>query len=132
VPVAASTPLDVLLRQASASTQDVFHVIGADGKIVGLCTLDMLRAFFFDKDIGNLAIAADCAMPFVSVTPEDNLATALERFAASHYPELPVVDADNAANVIGLLSYEELLHAYNRELLARRHSAESGDSRVSK
>jgi CIC family chloride channel protein len=115
--VPPNTPLPVLLRQASESTQAVFPVVDAAGLVTGVVPLETLRAFFYDEDIGKVAIAADCTMPLVSVCGDDTLATALARFASSHYPQLPVV-ADG--KVLGLLSYEELLQAYSAELLRRR------------
>lgn len=120
VPIPPSTPMSELLRHATDSTHAVFPVVGEDGRVTGVVTLETLRAFFFDEDVARLAIAADCAMPLVSVHPDDTLASALERFASSHYPELPVVEAGDSQKILGLLSYEELLEAYSRELLRRR------------
>jgi hypothetical protein len=58
------------------------------------------------------------------------LATALERFAASHFPELPVVEPGEGGKMLGLLGYAELLEAYSRELVKRRQEgSESSASR---
>lgn len=54
--------------------------------------------------------------------PEDTLAVALSRFAESHYQQLPVVDPANESALMGLLSYEQVLEAYSRELVRRRAS----------
>ncbi len=120
MPVQASTPLETLLRHASESNQAVFPVMTPDQKVEGVVTLDTLRAFFFDEDIGQLAIAADCEMPFIYVTEADTMGTALERFASSHYPQLPVVDPEDPHHIVGLLGYEDLLQAYSKELMRRR------------
>jgi chloride channel protein, CIC family len=122
--IAASTKMSDLLRHATDTTHGVFPVVAEDGRLTGVVTLETLRGFFFDEDVARLAIAADCALPLVSVTPEDTLDTALERFAASHYPELLVVDARQPERqLLGLLSYEELLEAYTRELDQRRRTS---------
>ncbi len=118
--VEPSTPLSQLLRHATASSQAAFPVVGKDGAPAGIVTLDTLRAFFFDEHIGTLAIAADCAQPFVSVTREDTLAVALERCSVHHYAQIPVVEAAPATRILGLLSYEEILQAYSMELVRRR------------
>ena len=123
--IAASTPLEPLLRQASESTQAVFPVVSDHGAMLGIVTIDTLRAAFFHEDIGRLAIAADCAMPVVAVEPDNTLAEALEHFASSHYPQLPVVDPEDRNHVLSLLSYEELLQAYSGELMRRRGEGES-------
>jgi signal-transduction protein with cAMP-binding, CBS, and nucleotidyltransferase domain len=96
-----------------------------DGKVSGLISLEALRAYYYDEDMGRLAIAADCATPYVAVRMGDTLAKALEQFAASHYPELPVVADGDPTQIQGLLSYDELLTAYSRDLLRRRLEAES-------
>jgi chloride channel protein, CIC family len=129
VPIAPSTPMSALLRHVTDTTQAVFPVLGKDGQISGVVTLETLRGFLFDEDVARLAIAADCAVPLVSVGPDDSLATALERFASSHFPELPVVEPGAGGKILGLLGYEELLEAYSQELLRRRQdSARSPES----
>ncbi len=118
----ATSRLDHMLHEATESQQSIFPVRGDDGGVVGVVTLETMRAFFFDEDVGKVAIAADCARPFVSVTVDDKLDLALERFASSHYPELPVVDpASNA--IIGWLGYEDLMRAYSQEVVRRRMDA---------
>lgn len=119
-PVPAATPLATLLRHASGSEETIFPVLGESGEPEGLITVETLRAFYFDEDMGRLAIAADCAMPLVTVTRDDTLDTALERFASSHFPVLPVVDAVGSRRIVGLLGYEAVLRAYSRELTRRR------------
>jgi len=126
--VAESTPLEPLLRQASESTQGVFPVVSPKGIMAGIVTIDTLRAAFFHEEIGRLAIAADCAMPFVSITPDHTLAEALEQFSSSHYSQLPVVHPEDDQRLLGLFSYEELLEAYSREMMRRRHEVEHPDT----
>jgi predicted transcriptional regulator len=63
-------------------------------------------------------------MPLVTVMREDTLAVALERFASSHYPELPVVESEGSSVIVGTLSYEQLLHTYSQELVRRRAGGE--------
>lgn len=126
--VARSLPLSVLLRQATEGTQVVFPVLGDDGVPEGIVTLDSVRAYLYDEDIGMLAIAADCESPFVSVKKNETLAVALERMATAHYQQLPVVDS--ARNIVGLINYDDLLSAYSRELAQRRrgHAAAAAEA----
>jgi CIC family chloride channel protein len=118
--VPATMPLEQLLHQASESAQLVFPIADPGGPPTGIVTLETLRGFFFDEDIGSLAIAADCASPFVSVSPDDSLDAALQLFSRSRYAELPVVGNDESHPMLGLLSYEQLLEVYSRELTRRR------------
>jgi CIC family chloride channel protein len=121
-----SLPLARLLRQASESTQVVFPVAGEDGTPEGLVTLDTIKAYLYDEDIGMLAIAADCESPFVYVKTNDSLALALEKMAVSHYQQLPVVEDEDPTQVLGLITYDDLLTAYSRELTTRRAEVEDG------
>lgn len=123
--VERSLPLAQLLRHASECSQFVFPVVGEGGEPEGLVTLDTIKAYLYDEDVGMLAIAADCESPFVSVTQNDSLALALELMAVSHYQQLPVVDSKEK-RVIGFISYDDLLQAYSRELRQRRGAGFGG------
>jgi CIC family chloride channel protein len=125
--VERSMPLAVLLRQATESSQVVFPVAGEDGRPEGIVTLDTIKAYFHDESVGMLAIAADCETPFVSVSTQDSLALALENMAKAHYQQLPVVDSVAGTQLVGLISYDELLQSYTRELALRRDLGQGGD-----
>jgi CBS domain-containing protein len=100
----------------------------------------MIKAYLFDTHVGMLAIAADCESPFVSVDVEDSLALALERMAQHRYQQLPVERAKSKGaelesgndRLVGLISYDDLLQAYSRELSQRRrvHDESRRDSVV--
>jgi CIC family chloride channel protein len=124
VVVPRSLPLSRLLRQASESSQVVFPVSGEDGEINGLVTLDTIKAYHYDEDIGMLAIAADCESAFVSVSRNDSLALALEKMAVAHYGQLPVVRSDEDKTILGLITYDDLLQSYSRELRLRRRGGD--------
>jgi len=123
--VARSVPLSVLLRRASETTQVVFPVSDDDGRPEGLVSLETIKAYLFDDQVGMLAIAADCESPFISVDVRDSLALALERMARFRYQQLPVLDGPGAA-MVGLIAYEDLLQAYSRELSKRRLVVDEG------
>jgi CIC family chloride channel protein len=59
-------------------------------------------------------------MPLVTVTPEENLHDALLKFLKSDYTELPVVAEDDGNRIIGTLRHEDLISAYNQEVLRRK------------
>lgn len=125
--VERSLPLATLLRQASESNQVVFPVAGEDGQPEGIVTLDTIKAYLYDDAIGMLAIAADCESPFVSVGVNDSLALALERMARARYQQLPVTERPKGSELpvlVGLISYDDLLQSYSRELATRRQSIE--------
>lgn len=122
-----SLPLAVLLRRATESDQVVFPVAGDDARPEGLVTLDTIKAYFHDESVGLLAVAADCESPFVSVSPDDSLALALEKMAAAHYQQLPVMTRGDH-RLVGLISYDELLQSYSKELSLLKRAGDGSDS----
>jgi CIC family chloride channel protein len=122
--VQRSMPLGALLRQATEGVQVVFPVLGPDGRPEGMVTLETVRAYHYDDALGRLALLADCEVAFESVGPADTLAVALERMARVHYQQLPVFEAGDFDRPLGLISYDDLLLAYSRELGAKRRELE--------
>lgn len=118
--VERSMPLPKLLRMSTETSQVVFPVEGEEGTPGGLVALETVRAFLYDEAMGMLAIAADCETPFVCLSTDDSLAVALERMATTHYQQLPVVDEAKPSRLVGLITYDDLLQAYSRELSYRK------------
>jgi CIC family chloride channel protein len=111
--VDAATSLGEVLRKMSSSSQTVYPVVGSDGRPHGLVTLDGLRSFMYEEELGTLAVADDCYEPFVTLRPSDTLSTALDRFISTRMGQLPVVDEEHPDRIIGLLSYEDLMATYD-------------------
>lgn len=134
--VPRSLPLAVLLRRATESPQVVFPVSDQEGRPEGLVTLDMVKAYLYNEEVGMLAIAADCESPFVCVDVSDSLAVALEKMAQTRYQQLPVTDqkfADAATSaLVGLISFDRLLQAYSKELALRRRGGGSTDQEMAR
>ena len=62
---------------------------------------------------GPLVLADDLAhRPVLSVTPDDNLHTALRRMTELNIDEIPVVDPEDSTRLLGLLSRRDLTLAY--------------------
>ena len=117
--VNAAMPLNQVLREMSASSQSVMPVVDAAGKPQGLVSLDTLRSFLFEDSLGVIAVAHDCQQELVTLKPDDVLSTALEHFMTSRCRQLPVVSPDDPAHILGFLGYEDLLRAYDQELVRR-------------
>lgn len=115
VVVGEATPLEDFLPSALRSEQVTLPVVNDNGSFVGMVALDLVCEFY-DETIARLAIAADCAAPFAWVTPNESLATALERLDACQCAELPVMAGDFSRSIIGFLSYEIALRSYIRRL----------------
>jgi CIC family chloride channel protein len=111
-----------ILQAIRNSRQTEFPVLDSDLKLVGMITYDDLRAVLTDADtFGPIVLADDVAsQQFERVIPSDTLSTALKRLAlrGSHY--VPVVDARDPDRLLGLISRQEILTAYDRELLRQQ------------
>ncbi len=119
VTVRAETPVSQLLDVASDSSQSVFPVVDQSGAITGLVSLDNLRAVFGDRELQQFTIVADCVTEYVSVTPVESLASAMDRFASSQYTQLPVAHALAPSEILGFLNFDDLLRATRAAALER-------------
>jgi CIC family chloride channel protein len=126
--IAESASLDEIVHTLAKTHQHYFPVVDADGKLVGIFSADDVRGWLYDDAIWKLANARDVMTTgVVSVTPEDDLNTALRRFTAMNLDELPVVAADDPGRLLGLLRHKEVIAAYNRRLMEHKKALdESG------
>ena len=111
--VLASTPFNELIHLVARSTETLFPVVDRAGRLTGIFTLRDLRIALVGSDWGPLVLADDLAhRPVLTVTPEDNLHTALRRMTELNIDELPVVDPKDPTHLLGLLSRRQLTLAY--------------------
>lgn len=115
-------PLRQILHLAAYSSNTYFPVVNRDRELVGIFSLRDLRSVLTGDGSGPLVVAADLATsPVLTVTPQDDLHTALRRFTQKNIDELPVVSPDDANNVVGVLSRRNVIAAYHHRTMALRH-----------
>ena len=91
--------------------------------MVGIFTDDDVRSYLYDDSLWNLAVARDIMISkFVSVSPDDDLNTALKRFTSQNLDELPVLDPAESGRLLGMLRRKEVIAAYNRRLMEHKES----------
>ena len=119
----AGATIEDIKRLIQGSRQTVFPVTDGDGVLLGmLASVDLREAMSDGAGLGGLVLAADLATPEPDpVTTDDTLLTALRRFGKRDADALPVVDAARRDRLIGLLSRQDLLTAYERALTAEGH-----------
>ena len=111
------TPLADLVQRIACSTQDYFPVRDAEGQFVGIFSAQDLREHTFERSIYQLAIASDVmSSPPITLTPLDDLHTALERLNSALLDELPVVDSDDPNKILGRLRRRDIGRAYTNKL----------------
>lgn len=128
---AATIPADMNLKDflahVSATADSFFVVHDAHGDLAGIVSLSNVRAVVAEGDFLSMMLVTDAMWPFKSVSPRDDLRTALTVFLDSRYDHLPVVDPAEPRRVLGMLTQQQIFAAYNAELLRRRLQRE-GDS----
>jgi CIC family chloride channel protein len=126
--VAETTTFDEVLRRVANSSETLFPVVDASGRLTGIFGLRDVRSALLGSALGPLVVADDLATrPVVTVTPRDDLHTALRRLTALNLDEIPVVDPDDPGKLLGLLGRRELVAAYTREIEALRAPEPSAD-----
>jgi CIC family chloride channel protein len=115
--VSEAASLDEIVHMLAESHQHYFPVVDQDGRMVGIFTDDDVRSYLFDESIWRLAVARDVmTQKVVSVSPHDDLNTALQRFTSMNLDELPVIDDDDPGKLLGMLTRRETIAFYNRRL----------------
>lgn len=106
-----------IVQLIATSRQNYFPVVDRDGKFVGIFTSDDVRSHLFNDVLWELANARDVMTTrVVTVKPDDDLNTALKRFTELNLDELPVVNTDNAFQLVGMLRRRDVIACYNQQL----------------
>lgn len=117
--------LDEIVHTLAKTHQHYFPVVNDEGRVVGIFSADDVRSYLYDETIWNLAVARDIMVTnLVSVVPDDDLNTAMQRFTSLNLDELPVFDPDDAGKLLGMLRRKETIAAYNRQLVEHKQSVE--------
>jgi CIC family chloride channel protein len=129
VPLDAA-PFESFLPDVHAGRQEVFPVIDAAGRLLGIITLADLTALAGEADRAHLVCAADLMRPPISLCSTDSLSAALDRMVREGVRELPLVDAE--LHVVGMIDEAAIAHVYMQVRAARRiEAAPSQDMPVS-
>ncbi len=117
VSVRAVTTLTDMLKKTSGSEQDIVPVVDQNEVVLGVIYFQDLRDVLFEGELDlNLIIAADVAkMRFPFITPDENLHSAITKFAQYNLSELLVLD-EKTKKLMGVLSKNDVMIAYNSKL----------------
>ena len=114
------TPLSEFQNIVQEEQDNHFPVLDKSGELVGIITLRNTRSILFENDMNDLLIAQDLMSPPVTVTPAESLRSALKKFINYEYSQIPVVDLRDEKKIIGMLNHEDVIGAYNREVMKRK------------
>jgi len=127
VVVPADAGVSAIGALTAAARQTEFPVVDADGRLLGMLSqLEVREAAEGGERLGPMLLAADLVHPNCArVSADDTLLTALRRLGDRDVNWLPVVGADDRDRLVGVVSRQDLLAAYERHL----HAEEGEDAR---
>lgn len=109
--------LQEIVHLLAESRQHYFPVVNQAGQLVGIFSSDDVRSYLYNELIWRLANARDVmTVRVVSVTPADDLNTALIRFTELNLDELPVVAEEQPSKLLGMLRRKDVIACYNQRL----------------
>ena len=115
--VQESTTLEIIVHMLADTPQSYFPVVNREDELVGIFTARDVRAYIYDESIWQLTVARDIMTSrILSVTPDDDLNTAMRRFTERNIDELPVVDPGDGRKLLGMLRRKETIEFYNQRL----------------
>ncbi len=123
VPVNRSMTLGQLVELIKESPFLSFPVVDNDNKIVGMITLNDIKAFMFDTELWKLVIVDDIKQEdFYYLTIDDDLSKAQELFDFYDIDEIPIVD--NNMVIKGIITrYDFVNFSRKRFLVDQSHES---------
>ncbi|QPJ62815.1 MAG: chloride channel protein [Candidatus Nitronauta litoralis] len=121
VTIPEEMPFRSILNTVSYSKNFYYPVVDQQGDMIGILSFSDIREAAFEGDLEHLVVASDIATKNVeSLRPNHNLNEAMETFNQLDLDQLPVVKVGDPKKVIGLVSRQDVLAMYNREILMHK------------
>jgi CIC family chloride channel protein len=108
------TALGELKDIFARTTERFFPVVDGQGRMTGILSVHGARQVLFEEGLYALLLAQDLAGKPASLTPDDDLYTALLRFVDTGYGQIPVVSAENPRKILGVIERDNVFKAYAR------------------
>ncbi|MBU0754489.1 MAG: chloride channel protein [Planctomycetes bacterium] len=112
-----NTTLQQLLQKFSQSENQSFPVVDGEGNLTGVVDGRLLRSVIGESGVENLVLAAEIAQPAATTHPGESLFSAVQRMVEGRYTELIVVGEDDPKRVRAIVSRNDIITAYNQEIL---------------
>ena len=118
--VPESLNLKQFAEKLPQSRSNNFVVVNDKEEMTGVLTFLDYYDNLFNGNIDDRMVVKDIMTPdVVTVTIEDNLATALEKITAEDFSILPVVSPDDPLKMLGILTRRDILEAYEQAVIKK-------------
>jgi len=118
--ISPEASLEELVLLVKKSKRNIFPVVNAQEKLVGIITLDDIREMMFDVESRkNIIIKTIMHRPPAEVSTNEKMQSVMNKFELTQAWNLPVIDDDK---YIGFISKSRIFNAYRNKLI--RQSSE--------
>jgi CBS domain-containing protein len=121
VPIKGTTPLREVFQVFSEHDYLMYPVVGADGRIAGIISLESLKHALMDQDVWEWVVAFDVMTSAVDkVTSSMPLKAAMDLMRQLHIEQIPVVDDRGEDTPVGLLDMRKAGIRVEEEVIRRQ------------
>ena len=123
--VSESANVNHLLKMFSMAEGSFYFPVLADagqnaGQMVGIISLQDVKTILHDEELRvSASVGNICARDVITLTPDDDLYTAMELLNKKGIEEIPVVENQEERWVVGMLKRRDLIATYNREVIKK-------------
>lgn len=112
-------PFEQLIKLVTGSQDSYFPVVDALGKLIGILSINDLRAILFEASLAKVVVARDVATPnVITVSWHESLESALDKMIRLNVDELPVIRADDPGKIAGMISKRDIISLYHQRMSA--------------
>ncbi len=117
--VSADTSLTKIINKTLNSPHNAIFVVDENQHLLGFITENELRPLITEYEyVKKSVVALDIAkQDNITVNTDDDLDYVMTIFAKENYEELPVIRSGCTKNIIGTISRQDVMEAYNKESL---------------
>lgn len=123
--ITENTSLAAILDRIQTSTHSSFPVVDRAGHYSGMLSFDRVRSAITEVELRYLLIAADLVdTEYRTTTPVEDLHAVLLKMQRQDASHLPVLDANDPTQLVGIVSHSDVIGAYNAQVAQRQIAGE--------
>ena len=110
----------------SETDQHYFPVMDQNKRLSSIFSINDVRGVLFSPEIERLVVMKDIgASDIIVTTPGEDLNIVMRKFTTKNIDSLPVVNADDPTELIGMLNRREVIDFYNQQVQNMKNGREA-------